>query len=145
MEQVTQVDVYQNSSLLEKYEFTKRSLEASQTLQEEVLVFHATATHNIEPIMTTGFLIGGVDVPVVNGQSLGQGIYTSINPSIAMRYAAGSNAVILAKGLRLLEQKIVTSSSASRASSSMQPHPEDIVVFRERGLLLPQHVIHFKY
>ena len=88
--------------------------------------------------MTSGFLIGGVDVPLVNGQSYGPGIYTSKNPLIAMRYAANDRVMVLAKGL------IETDRAVAIGVGNRRPvNADEIVIFKEGRLLLPMYTIHY--
>ena len=134
-----QVDVYLNDHLHSRYQSTKNSLIENDSLAGEVWVFHSTPLRNVESIMSRGFLIGGVDVPVINGQSYGLGIYTSKNPMIAMRYSSGDKVMVLSRGLVQEDDCLQTEAGTRRQHNS-----DEIAVFRDGKLLLPLYVIHYK-
>ena len=52
----------------------------------EHLTFHGTTAEAVERIIVEGFRIGGVDVPAATGAALGQGVYSSEDPSFASQY-----------------------------------------------------------
>lgn len=136
---VLQVDVYHNSVLQTRYHHTKSTLIEHEGLVDEVWVFHSTPLRNIDSIMTRGFLIGGVDVPLVNGQSYGPGIYTSKSPVIAMRYASNDKVMVLSKGL--IESE---SGAAVIVGGNRRPvNVDEIVIFKDGRLLLPKYIIHY--
>jgi hypothetical protein len=66
------VDVFLNSVLSARYEKNRKRLAEAERLLDEIWVFHCTAPSNVESIMTQGFLVGGVGVPVANGSSYGK-------------------------------------------------------------------------
>lgn len=132
------MDVYQNSVLQSRYHSTKTTLLENGGFVDEIWVFHSTSQRNIESIMTSGFLIGGVDVPLVNGQSYGPGIYTSKNPLIAMRYAANDRVMVLAKGLIESDRAVAIGVGNRRPVNA-----DEIVIFKEGRLLLPMYTIHY--
>lgn len=88
--------------------------------------------------MTRGFLIGGIEVPIVNGQSYGPGIYTSKNPIIAMRYASDNRVMVLSKGLIQMDKNIAMGFGQRRPLNV-----EEVVIFTDGRLLLPQYIIHY--
>jgi hypothetical protein len=126
--------------VLSQYEACRREFDESDRSSSEVLVFHGTpSSEALSLILESGFKVGGVDegVAVVHGSVYGPGVYTAIGASTAQRYAQGTKAVILAKGLRG-RSGIHTDFTADSTSVNT-----DWIVFRKGCQLLPQYVVHF--
>lgn len=100
----------------------------------ETFVFHGTGTEqNLLSIATNGFIVGGsvAGVPVVNGATFGNGVYTAIGPGTPMMYGMGTGKVVLAQALPGLD-----------GQDSTRPN-EDWIVFSKADLLLPIAIITF--
>ncbi|KAJ1558554.1 hypothetical protein HK096_010383 [Nowakowskiella sp. JEL0078] len=123
------VEYVVNQAAHEIYYHQLMAAKASCVKIEEVIAFHGTMDLNVESILESGFRIGGRDGhPMANGALLGQGVYLSTNPLIAIGYAKGSN--------RLLVVKVLL---------AQQDHNQNqVIVAREKERVLPLYVLHIK-
>lgn len=141
IECVQRVDVIQygaESEVRKKYDICKQEFATQGESIVEVLVFHGTPNlQNVQNIMTHGFKVGGVDVKLAHGAAYGAGVYTAIGPATAQQYAQGTNAIILAKGLR----GRIGANGDTTAHSINANH--DWIVFRRACQLLPLYVVYF--
>ncbi|KAF7291492.1 PARP catalytic domain-containing protein [Mycena kentingensis (nom. inval.)] len=138
------------------YELEKRFEKARDTLRmlmgkepEELEMFHGTAAHNIDSILSGGFRIGGVGRhKIINGAALGHGIYLASNPAMSLGYCVGGNRMF---ACRVLPGRITAHMGASmqlpktevgagefETFSSGHNH---ILVVRHTDLVLPCYMI----
>eukprot|EP00658_Telonema_sp_P-2_P041060 TRINITY_DN29367_c0_g1_i1.p1 TRINITY_DN29367_c0_g1~~TRINITY_DN29367_c0_g1_i1.p1 ORF type:complete len:597 (+),score=99.06 TRINITY_DN29367_c0_g1_i1:199-1989(+) len=132
-----QIDIYDNRILSAAFHAKRAEFTESGRPADEIWVFHGTKQQNIEPIMQTGFKVGGVDVgvPVVNGAMHGNGVYTALGPNTPMGYG-NCNRVILARA-------VPGRDGAQGHSDSWRPSG-DWIIFARGQQLLPQYVVHYE-
>jgi hypothetical protein len=139
---VTEVEVYESSSLKAKHQIEKTAL-LKKGFKEERWVFHGTSNENNVPlIMTGGFKVGGTtvgDVPRANGAVYGRGVYTALGPNTPMSYAGVTGRIILARGLLGNNHSGV---EVEDVHDSWSPKT-DWIIFRRGSQLLPRYVVHF--
>ena len=130
---VRQVDVYESPALDAAYAAAAAALPGSR----EIWIFHGTPS--VDPIMASGFKVGGKDegVGVANGSVHGHGVYTATGPDTPMHYAraGGASAVILAKALE-------GTRGAQGVGDCWAPRG-DWLVFKSGKQLLPKYVVHY--
>jgi hypothetical protein len=142
VERVEVIEYGPNSEVRTNYECCRASFAAQGLSTVEALVFHGTPSlDNVRKIVTHGFKVGGKDegVGVAHGSAHGLGVYTAISPSTPQQYGAGSNAIILAKGLR---GKQAQNHHTDMKANSVCPNA-DWIIFREGCQVLPLYVVHF--
>jgi hypothetical protein len=145
IEYVKRVEVIEygpNSKVRTNYECCRASFAAQGLSTVEALVFHGTPSlDTVRKIVTHGFKVGGKDegVGVAHGSAHGLGVYTAISPSTPQSFCAGSNALILAKGLR---GKQTQNHHTNKKANSVCPNA-DWIIFKEGCQVLPLYVVHF--
>ena len=136
---VVAIDVYVNPTVQSVYDQTKRSFASQGKPSTEVVVFHGTRQEKIVPIMTTGFMVGGKQVAISNGDAYGLGVYSAVGPSTPFGFATG-NSLILAMAL---PGSLDRSSSGTGGGDHWRPKG-DWMIFRSGSQLLPKWVVHFQ-
>lgn len=144
VERVEAIEYGPDSEVRTSYEHCRESFAAQGLPTVESLVFHGTpSVENVRNIVTHGFKVGGVDkgVGVAHGSAHGPGVYTAISPSTPQQYARGTNAIILAKGLRGAQTQ---SHLKGKHANSVCPNP-DWIIFRKGCQVLPLYVVYFNF
>lgn len=144
VERVEVIEYGPRSEVRTNYESCREDFAARDLPTVEILVFHGTPTiGNVHKIVISGFKVGGVDkgVKVAHGSAYGPGVYTAISPHTPQQYAKGTNAIILAKGLR---GKVATQNGFALNANSVSPNP-DWVIFKKGCQVLPLYVVYFNY
>jgi RNA:NAD 2'-phosphotransferase (TPT1/KptA family) len=129
--QIEAVEYTRCSALEERYEASKKEIEA-RTAANERLLFHGTSNEAIDKIIREGFKVGGQEVAIRTGAVYGQGVYVAANPETAMEYARDSKMMLL---------------SLAACGSFRTDHKfggsEDIFVLTKGSQLLPRYIVHF--
>lgn len=144
VERVEVIEYGPRSKVRMSYEQCRERFASEGIPTTEVLVFHGTpSVDNIRGIIIHGFKVGGVEpgVKVAHGSVHGPGVYTAIGPSTPQQYARGTNAIILAKGLRGRDIHCHTS---DLTANSVCPNP-DWIVFKKGCQVLPLYVVYFSF
>lgn len=129
----TTVEFVHNTTLQAQFDQCRQQMGSRA---KEVWVFHGTASANVDSILSNGFRVGGVDVPVANGTAYGRGVYTSTAADTAHQYGAGRQ-VLLARALTARE-----GTRDDGICDMWRPRPV-WAVFREGRQLLPVYVLRF--
>ena len=149
---VRRVDVYGGSQALHRrFIDTRDKFVLSKKGNKKVWVFHGTADANIEPIMTTGFKVGGADIAVAHGAAHGKGVYTAVGPNTPMGYGK-CNKVILAQAYTGQESGQLPGQGGRAGGGagegkcdgydSWRPR-DDWLIFKTGEQLLPTYVVHY--
>jgi hypothetical protein len=131
---VTLVEYIVNPILIEKYNQFKAELEAINKPVHEILTFHGTSSAAIDLIVSGGFKIGGQNGhPILSGAAHGQGVYTSEDPSFAIRYIKdGQRRLLFTRTVLSDDCKIVKSGSVIQQ-----------LICKNAAQVLPCYVVHF--
>lgn len=140
---VSQVDIYVNNNTASAaYESTKAELRRAGYQPNEEWVFHGTKDSSVENIMTNGFYIGGLEVPLFHGQVHGAGVYASKCPSISLDYASPQTDKL--STIKLIIAKGIVTSDDKNGSHSGATKNAPYLLFPSGRYLLPTYVIHLR-
>jgi hypothetical protein len=144
VERVEVIEYGPGSEVRQNYERCRESFSDQGLSTVESLVFHGTpSVDNVRNIVTGGFKVGGLDpgVRVAHGSAHGPGVYTAISPSTPQQYARGTNAIILAKGLR---GRDIHRHTSDPSANSVCPN-SDWIIFKQGCQVLPLYVVYFNH
>lgn len=109
---------------------------------EERLMFHGTKNVTIPSILSDGFKVGGVDVPMLTGARYGKGVYMSEDPTFALHYVrqvdsdametfmdAGSKCLLFAKCAVTQDSKLIRNSSKELVEQLICAHKEQVLPY----------------
>ncbi|KAH8824280.1 hypothetical protein DL96DRAFT_1613584 [Flagelloscypha sp. PMI_526] len=124
----------------------------------EKMLFHGTASQNIDLILKGGFRIGGVDGhPMSHGSASGRGVYLATNPAVSMGYCTPeqdttTNRIFCCRVVPGRTTKSLQYSNKVPPSTELghenyecyNPGPNDVHVVRYTSLILPCYMIEFE-
>lgn len=131
---VTKVVYILNPPLLKRYHDFKESLKLKGETVEERLTFHGTSAEAIKSIVKEGFRIGGVDTPSVAGAAYGIGMYTSEEPSFAMKYIRDGQQMMLFTRACPSKDSVIVPGTAGAIQQLICKHREQV---------LPTYIVHY--
>lgn len=120
------IDVVVNECVAQRYEDARAAFVASGRPVEEEYAFHGTGEPNIHKIVSQGFKVGGVDVPMTNGASYGPGVYLAKHPELSMKLTRGARS--------LLVVRFLTCEALAHREAWVLPNPAHVY---------PEFVVHY--